>query len=579
MPITDVYDYVDKLKALMNKAGKLVEVSKEFKVIQENSARIRYLQNLLNEYGVIVDGKLKMGKSNAIAESCRTRGNQFYANKQFLDALESYNQSLCFAESDSKSTALVYENRSAVYSELKLYENCLRNVEMAKENGYPADSMHKLQKREDMSLIMINNKDDISPKNVPLGEEFLKLTHKPNEKLPFIADCLEMKTDKIFGRYITTRSPLKPGDIVCSEDPFSKVMLPSCRYKYCATCLNDNFLDLIACSNCTSTMFCSQDCARIGNEKFHKFECPIVDKLNSMATKILRIAVRTFFEALDVCSGNLAELKILIEENRDSSRTVFDYETPNNRKNILQAIDALASNESERNQADLFQRSGVVAIICELFLKHTSLRDILVTRDDEDFFYGFLFKQSQIAASNYHGLFNGVNKKSELEANPQYGSASFPFCSLINHSCSPNLVRITLGCKNYVMINRPIKAGEQLFDNYGFHHCLEGFAERQSSLFNQYMFKCSCEACTRRYPLYPELRLVDRNFDKFIDDVHKLTMLDIEHAKKKSQSYCDYLEKMDSNYPSYEISSVQECLLRCFTIFTMSEFRLKLCGQ
>lgn len=581
MSITDVYDYVDKLKALLQKCGKIVHVSNEFNNIQENSARVRYLQNILKEQEVLVDGKLRMAKSDAIAESYRTRGNQFYGNKQFLEALECYNQSLCFAESGSKFFGLAYANRSAVYSELKLYENCLRNVELAKQNRYPTESLHKLQKREDLCMVMINNKDNLTPSNVPIGAEYLKLNHKANEKLPFIADCLEMKTSKVFGRYITTRSPLRPGDIVCSEDPFTKVLLPSCRYKYCANCLSDNFLDLIACSDCTSTMFCSQDCAQVGNEKFHKYECPIVDKLNSMGTKILRIAIRTFFEAMDVCSGNLEELKILIEENRDSSITVFDYEFPIERSSILKAIDALATNESERNQADLFQRSGIVAIICDMFLKHTSLGDVLVTRGDEDFFYCFVFKQTQIAASNYHGLFNGVTKKSEFESNnDQCGSASFPFCSLINHSCSPNLVRITSGCKNYVMINRPIETGEQLFDNYGFHHCLENFEERQVSLQNQYMFKCCCEGCIKKFPLYHDLRTIDRRFNQFIgNDVNKLSQLNIEHAKKKFQSYCDYLKKMDANYPCYEISSVQECLLRCFTIFTMSDFKLKLCGH
>lgn len=581
MSQSEVYDYTDELKDRLIKDGKVLIISREFRNFNENSKRVRFVENLLIEYDLIADkGKMKMGKSNEIAEHYRSRGNQFYSKKQFLDALESYNQTLCFAEPGSKTIGIAYGNRSAVYFELKVYDSCLNNIKLAKMNNYPGENMDKLQRREQMCLEMINNNCSLGNESAPLGLEHLRLTKKPSEKLPFIADCLELKSDDKFGRYITTKESLRPGDIVCVEDPFAVFLVPNHRFKYCATCLQDNFLDLVPCVKCTSTMFCSDDCEKIGNDKFHKFECPIIDKLNTLGTKILRIAVRTFFEALDVCGGLVQDLKTLIEENRDSNRTVFDFDFPIKRKDVLQAIDALAANEGERNHADLFQRSGIVAIICNLFLKHTSLGDLLEANDDRDFFRSFIFKQTQIAACNYHGLFNGVIRKSELDANPQYGSASFPFCSLINHSCSPNLVRVTFNCKNYVAINRPIAPGEQLFDNYGFHHCLENLSDRQSTLLTQYMFRCTCEACKKKFPLYPDLPVYDKRFERFLgDDIKKLADLNVDYAKAKFQQYCEYLMKHDKNYPCYEVSTVQECLLRCFTIFTMSDFKLKLCAK
>ena len=578
--LSDVYNYTDKLKEVLVKQGTVLDISKKFKDINKNSDRIRFLQKLLLDNNLTADGgKLKLNKSNGIAESCRATGNKFYSNKQFLDALVFYNQSLCFTESGSEHVkAFAYANRSAVYYELELFDECLKNIELAKLNKYPENNLKKLEQREELCLAKINNV--MSKTDKPVGSEFLKLTLQPNKRLPFIADCLELKSDERFGRYITTKANLHPGEVVCVEEPFTKFLLPSHRYKYCATCLNDNFLNLISCKNCTSTMFCSDDCVKLGNEKFHKYECEVIDKLNSLGTKILRIALRTFFEALHVCSGNVEELKSLINENQNSSRTVFDFDFPFDRKNVLQAIDALESNESARIGADLFQRSGIVAIISNLILKHSPLKHVLTTDEDQDFFKCFIFKQTQIAASNYHGLFNSVIKKSEIESNTQHGSGSFPFCSLINHSCAPNIVRVTSGCKNHIIINRPIPAGGQLFDNYGFHHCLEEFNERQSSLQSQYMFKCSCEACTKKYPLFNKLPLVDKNFDKFISgDIEKLSALDVAHAKNRFKSFCNYLAKFDKKYPCLEVSSVQECLLRCFTIFTMSEFKLKLCAK
>lgn len=575
-----VYDFTDKLKEGLIKNGTVMKISKEFKEISENCNRVRFVQKLLFDSNLIGDcGKLILEKSDRIAESCRTRGNKLYSNKQFLDALEAYNQSLSFAESGEQK-GLSYANRSAVYYELELFDNCLKNIQLAKQNKYPDKKMKKLDNRKDLCLEKINNTYIVNKMNIPVGAEFLKLTAEPNQNLPFIANCLQLKSDEKFGRYITTNKDLNPGDIVCVEEPFSTFLLPIHRYKYCATCLNDNFLDLISCNNCTSTMYCSHECAEQGNNKFHKYECGVIDKLNLLGTKILRIAIRTFFEALHICAGNVQELKALIEANRNSSLTVFDFDFSMNRKNILQAIDALASNENGRTGADLFQRSGIVAIISNLFLKHTGLNQVLRSSDDQNFFNSFIFKQTQIAACNYHGLFNGVLKKSEIDSNPQYGSGSFPFCSLINHSCAPNIVRLSSGCKNFVIINLPIPAGGQIFDNYGFHHCLNDLKERQSSLRDQYMFTCYCEGCTKKYPLYYELPLIDKSFDIFItDDVQRLSRLDVKQAKTRFKDYCCYLSKFCINYPCYEVSSVQECLLRCFTIFTMSEFKLRLCAK
>lgn len=579
MPLSDVYEYTDKLKELLGKSGKVKEVSLEFKNIADNAGKIKFVRNLLKEYELEVEGKQKLNKSNAIAESFRSKGNQFYMKKEFLDALEAYNQSLCFAEAGSKTIALAFSNRSAVYFEMKLYDVCLKNIQLAIDHDYPKETLEKLEKRRELCFEMINNKSFDEVISEPIGMEFLKMNLKPNDKLPFIADCLELKLSQTFGRYITTKTLLNPGDVVCVEEPFSKLLLPTHRYKYCASCLNDNFLNLTACGNCTSAMFCSEECAKMGNEKFHKYECAIIDKLSSISTKILRIAIRTFLEALHVCDGNLNELKALIDENQGSAVTVFDFEGALTQKNILQAIDALETNEEIRSQADMFQRCGTVSIVCELFINHTELGELLKSEEECDFFRCFVLKQTQIAACNYHGLYNGVVKKSEIDSNPQIGSGSFPFCSMINHSCAPNLVRMISGVNNHVVINRPIKPGEQLFDNYGFHHCLEDLKERQTTLLSQYMFKCSCEACTLNFPLFPYLPLIDKNIKKFLsDDVKKLASMDVKRAKDRLQVYCNYLAKADKNYPCYEISSVQECLLRAFTIFTMSPFKMKLCA-
>jgi signal peptidase I len=91
---------------------------------------------------------------------------------------------------------------------------------------------------------------------------FFKLSYPPNKKIPFIANCLELRTDEKYGRYIITNRLLKTGDVVAIEEPIYKVIkadsryntcYESNRYQRCANCLMDNLLDLIPCSNCCAS--------------------------------------------------------------------------------------------------------------------------------------------------------------------------------------------------------------------------------------------------------------------------------------------------------------------------------------
>jgi SET and MYND domain-containing protein 4 len=457
---------------------------------------------------------------------------------------------------------------------MKFYQKCLDNIELAKKHAYPMKSIDKLNKRYDSCIKMIESDLNISP-NMILGSEYLKMNLTPNKKIPNIADCLRLKQDDQFGRYVITTVNLKPGEIVAIEEPFTKCLIPDPKvpYQFCANCLKDNSMDLIPCSNCTSAMFCSEKCLTEGTRKFHQFECDVIDKSNEISTKIMKIANYTFFEALDMY-GNVNDFMAAVEENAGSSSTVFDFDFTDGKimkKNLFIAIDSLASNQQYRVQADLFQRAGIVAIMTHIYLNYTKLKDVLDSDNAKNFYRRFVFKQTQIAAINYHGIYDSA---ADEQTSDKYGSGSYAFCSLINHSCAPNLVRVSHQCKNYVLVNRPIYAGQQLFDNYGYHHCLETLRQRQMGLKSQYMFTCSCEACTENYPLFSNLISVTNDFDyKFHEDLKKLTEFDHKTALTRVKVYCEHLQELDDQYPCREVSSLQEFLLRCFFLFKLTAFK------
>lgn len=206
--------------------------------------------------------KVESSKSSVKAEETRTQGNKFYAERNFFEALLKYNESLCHALSGSKAVGHAFANRSAVYFEMKLYANCLRNIELAKSNDYPKVNFNVLDKRAEKCIEQIKGGYEDPKDENPF--DFIKLSYDVNPRLPFIANCLELKSSKKFGRYIVTNRDLTVGDIVAIEEPHFKIIksderYESCRqtnkYQRCAFCLKHNLLDLIPCYGCSSSKF------------------------------------------------------------------------------------------------------------------------------------------------------------------------------------------------------------------------------------------------------------------------------------------------------------------------------------
>ena len=217
---------------------------------------------MLNDNSNVVSNGISLlsiasDKTNVKANEYRIEGNKYYADKRFFDALISYNKSLCYAERDTESIGLAYANRSAVYFECQLFERCLNNTKLAKNNKYPDKNFEILNKREEKC-----NQQKKIPENNPWDN--FKLSYKPHKKIPYIAECLELNSHKKFGRYITTNRDLKVGDIVAIEKPYCSVLLSESRrytvseiskYQRCSHCLKDNLMDLIPCSGCIYSEF------------------------------------------------------------------------------------------------------------------------------------------------------------------------------------------------------------------------------------------------------------------------------------------------------------------------------------
>jgi SET and MYND domain-containing protein 4 len=431
-------------------------------------------------------------KSIEKADTLRTVGNKHYSEKKFFDALVIYNESLCHAPNESESLGLVFANKSAVYFEMKLFDKSLKNIELAKAHKYPQKNFEILKKREEKCREMIKQQIKLSN-----PWEFFKISHKANKKLPFIAEGLELRTSEKYGKHIVANRQLKIGEILAIENPFCSVLLSESKFvevdgknkfQRCANCLRDCQLDLIPCRNCCegekhvfsltseicsqdsikffsfSAMFCSSSCQQKASH-FHRYECPIMSSV--LKSGSVNIALRIFFISLSAFSGSIEALQFFVNENDKSNSTVFDFDfsKPNCEENIKSYLKCLNSLSRSSKMFSLEAHLDILR-------NHTELNEMLKTH--ETFIRGFLQRQCQTNDLYFHGIFSGRLKKEETKdqlstlrnLQTSIGSGWFPFCSLINHSCAPNVMRIYVEGKVVLVACRPIEKGAQLFDCY-----------------------------------------------------------------------------------------------------------------
>lgn len=470
-----IYDLIaDKLFLQLQNENRVADLSNQFNQLESDAARIEFAAKVWRDSKIDVDIPLRLNKNPVKSLDYRKEGNQFFSlkNKDYVRALELYNKSICFAEIGSEDMGIGYANRSAIYFEWKKYEACLENIELAKDNGYPERLMDKLNKRAAECEKALEKAKAMKSDDEEDDDEVIlapKLSYPPHPKVPFIADCLEMRETEELGRHIIANRDLSVGKVVAIEDSFCSWTLPSVRYTRCAYCLEENDYNLIPCDYCTSTMYCNVNCAAEAFKSFHLFECPVIDFMYKMLNIIQLSAVRvsicaiTSFDKVDLLQQFATD-----PESAKINAFTLDYRKDMPKMELYKPIHNLETNQSKRTTADLFQRAIITAVIYRKLMDNTPLSEMLPTDDNKKLLMELIFRHLQTASTNFHRLETLANARDPNDLDDvSYGSGAFGFCSLINHACSPNIVRLPIGTQIAVFVLRPIKAGEELLDNYG----------------------------------------------------------------------------------------------------------------
>lgn len=175
----------------------------------------------------------------------REEGNDQYEDGKYFAAITSYNKALVYARDDRTRAAMCYGNRSAVYLELKYFDHCLRNIDLA-EPYFPVNAKQKLyDRRTECQKIMKMHSDE----SLHTFKHEFKLSYDANPKIPFFIDALKLRENSEDGKHLITTRDLKAGDVIAVINKPWKNPVPNfmdANYVLgCYTCGDTNNGDLI----------------------------------------------------------------------------------------------------------------------------------------------------------------------------------------------------------------------------------------------------------------------------------------------------------------------------------------------
>uniref|UniRef100_A0A182N3X0 MYND-type domain-containing protein n=1 Tax=Anopheles dirus TaxID=7168 RepID=A0A182N3X0_9DIPT len=519
-------------------------------------------------------------KNNARARELRARGNELFHPKvkRYIEAIKCYNESIAFSEPGSEERAIAYANRSMICFELQRYDECLLNIRLARESNYPERLADKLKKREEEATkkALLLAKAKKGGELTKGGRDELQLSYQAHETAPQVANCLELHASDQFGRYVVTNRALNAGDVVIIETPFCRLLRDVYRCVRCDYCHQERPFTLIPCESCTVAMYCTRDCVDKAYREYHRYECPILRDMWRIFTKLPVMSLRTVTTAIVAFDHNLVAMSEHLHQLDEPNVNAFSLDwTLATAKDVYDTVHVLETNSKMRDQKDRMVRVFYATIIHKLLLERTDLATMVAASSElSALLLDLLLRHLQTGPVNMHSQhYMEYQPDQQVYDLENHASACFPLLSMLNHSCAPNVTRITTRTgRCAILITRPIPKGGQLYDNYGMHHALLTRKERRTSLLKQYRFLCECEACVNDYPLFDALPSIDLVRHGAIDAQGIHAELVLHQASKAAEllpKLVRYLNSIGRDYPRYEICSCQELFLRSFQILHM----------
>ncbi|XP_031635017.1 uncharacterized protein LOC116348245 [Contarinia nasturtii] len=469
--------------------------------------------------------QVKSNKDDKLSLDKRKMGNKFFKQEKWADAMEMYNASLRYAENGSENISLAYANRSNCFLKLKRYNECLVDIQLAKEARYPPESIEKLNRREEECL-----------KHITDGAESTKyeaiLDFEPDEKFPCMANVLEIKNDSDGDLRLFAKDKIDVGQTIVVEKALINYIYS--RYSWrCDVCLKE-YANFVPCDKCVFAMFCD-DCR---NNQLHQYECGVRFSwnVNSEAISIngtIMSIVRSCLWAIDLFAS-VDELMVFVERviTSDPKRI------PNSLSDAKSQYEAFLKLPRLRTN---------INIPCILYECNRMLMNIPKI---EHTFNSVKHHRFLMHLIGHHAF---ILKSHSIPTIPdtdchrsEQGLPTTVCCTqtglmrqYINVSCYPNVMEHSHDGQAVVIAIRPILKGQQLFNTSLFGHLFDSKERRHEILRDRYEITCKCERCEGHLASDEQRKRItsDPNF-RYLKRV-KLNIKEICADKKRQQTLDD----------------------------------------
>lgn len=525
-------------------------------VSREKELRSFYDQLIQN--GGNIDFKVS-AKNKKISEELRSKGHKFFSDGFFINAIDTYNEALCFAERDGLGD--IYADRAECLFRMNLPEECLKSIEMA-QSGPCSESY-----AQSLATMTVQCQERLKELAKPEPRMRLRITLPGNEKIPFMADCLKLRTSEQFGRYTITDRDLKVGDVVMAEKPAQIVLSPEMRYRRCSYCTSgEKRHALFPCATCTNALYCSEECQKTAWNDSHRFECKLSENFIEKSAKHgtahevqgaiehYAMGMRCLFVGTSVYGG-VREFKGYLDQYLDSDLNPFDLDYTNrDRKKETLVLTKYHFQDDFLEESRVQQVMKRMAEIVNLLIKTNTFEEE-ITDDLVDFLLMTLYRYTVMAIINCYGKIVSMPQQND----PQLIHVHFQLTmAMVNHSCAANVRRLQQPGEQVLVVVRPIKAGEQLFDTYvyGVTYATTSTQERQDYFWDNYAFRCSCDACKEDYPTARSLEFkkglqMPRPLSEYIGKTKSMREVAVNYLR----FLCDYMQQNDKHFPCVQLYS------------------------
>ncbi|XP_059471210.1 SET and MYND domain-containing protein 4-like isoform X2 [Neocloeon triangulifer] len=512
-----------------------------------DKVKIDQLNQTMRQNDLEYNPSLAKEFGNAEGLKMKISGNYFFERGEYDKARHFYTQCLA-SVIDGPLAAQSYGNRSAALFHMKLYKDCMKDIDRALRSGFPENLRWKLFLRKARCLKYLGqdhepalqeaiqviensdfplemkkqlveaakpevDKDEPSYEN-KLPEPHLwalpDLSYGVNSEVPSFSNAVSLQYNKDIGRHLVANQAIQTGDVLVVDKCVVASLAGEVRWDFCSRCFRSS-MALVPCSKCGCVMYCGEECRDVDWSSGHEYACYFTkccydygsmnnafDSLDLGRTTVEIGSGKIFncnlqkligFLGLENIRNAVKEDKALVSFSDKRTEGFVDGKLETlNLESILSMKDNLDKIDSQE------KRSFATAAL--------NLAGLHKIPDEEMFSVSALFfKLFLILKCNFKPIYYFKTDYTKVGL-PRVvvGSGLHLPSNIIRHACDANMIQIGYGSSFVYRARRPIAKGEQLTDCFLTSASNFELPQRQMML-RVANFVCNCEACVQNWPV------------------------------------------------------------------------------